>query len=798
MNYSPILDLDGKPIQLSRDDSAQTKSYTSGSFRDTYIGALGAIKYDAQTRARDPFSNHAWVFAAASAIAMSASQSPLSVFRETADAGHQRRLLAKQRNEVFKRNYGRHRAIRGRYRLGQSIERNVQAVNKSLEPFPEHELQTLLNDPNELQDGPHLVQTTFLLLALNGEAFWVYTDENGEFTSYDNNPAKLYSIAASCMEPMYSGGLDRGELIGWWLTSPNYLEAGRQYLGKYFLDLTQVTQFKMPNPYNPVRGMSPITAAAMSIQGDLLARASNKNLLENGGVPRGVVSYEGHLESETRTELEQKWHSKFETSTSDGSRTAFLPNGMKYAAVGLSNQDIQYLEMLKWDREEILAVLNVPPSVLGITESTNFATQLGQDKNFYDKCILPRMSIIERSIDTTLMFNDPDDVTAMFDLTAVEALRAGQMDKISIAERLVSDGLHVPPNVAYEVVGLEIPDYPVNDVNLMNPGKSTPEIILEDAEAEPEPVPPALQPFAEGEEEVEEEVEEEEEGGEDEEVEDLQPEEEPQPLDEDTEEARVTSRTGVFFVPKGPNRDKLSNAFIRIESAFEGDLIRRYRQWIRAERANTLRKFNDVTKNIEIELPDIFSLEESRNKLRGKVRPLYPAITEGAYELTKQELGVAVFEIDDSKIIDAWSTREKVFTNNHTNTIAKSLGKELREGIQEGETIAQIRQRVASVFDISASSAKAETIARTEVSSLMNNVRDKMFDLQGVTVEEWVDASDEKVRADHRVFGSSGNKPRGFNYLTLVGDSGILEYPGDSRAPAHQVIRCRCVKIAVK
>lgn len=793
--FSPILDHNGRPFDIEKTSrnkvGASEKTYGGGSFINTYLGALESIRVDASVRSRRPYENHAWVFAAASAIAMTASQSPITIFRETREELEKRRLMAKERNEIFNRNYGRKRRVLQRHRLTYGLEVRDQAIRKSLEPFESHRLQQLFDDPNEFQDGQHFTQITLLHLALNGEAFWVYTNEAGELISYNDTPDRMYVIAPGCMEPMFSGGPNRGSLIGWWLQPPYYMEKSTEGYMKYFLELDMVTQFKMPNPYDPVRGMSPITAAALSIQSDMLARSANHNLLENGGVPRGVVSYEGHMDKDTRRELEDKWKEKFEETSRRGSRTAFLPNGMKYSAVGLSNQDIQFLEGLKWGREEILAVLNVPPSVLGSTEFTNYATQLGQDKNFYDKGILPRTNIIERGVDNTLLYSDPDDVTAIFDTTGVEALRSGQMDKVSIAERLVAEGLHVPPNVAYEAVGLEISNYPVDDVCFISLGKTTPEKTIEELDKEPEPVPPALQPFMGDEQEQE--VPEEETEGDD----DLEESDQPA-MDESEAEERFTSRTGVFFVPKSPSRNKLSQAFIKLESAFEADFIKRYRSWIKGERANTLKLLNDLVKNLEISLPQIFDTAKAKNSLRSAVRSSYPAITEGAYELTSQELGVATFEIDDTSIIEEWSKREAIFTESHSQTLAKNLGLQLQEGIQSGETIGQIRLRIASVFDISASSAKADTIARTEVSSLMNGVRDKMFDLNGITVEDWVDAEDERVRTSHRIFGEAGPKNRGFNYLTLVGDSGILEYPGDSRAPAHQVIRCRCIKIAVK
>src|SRR5205085_3512270 len=114
---------------------------------------------------------------------------------------------------------------------------------------------------------------------------------------------------------------------------------------------------------------------------------------------------------------------------------------------------------------------------------------------------------------------------------------------------------------------------------------------------------------------------------------------------------------------------------------------------------------------------------------------------------------------------------------------------QVRRGAEGGEDLGQLRGRVARVFDVAASSSKALTVARTESSNFMNDVREAMFDKQGFERRDWVTAGDEHVRADHVTFGEAGPMPAGFNYMELVGGGdGSLTYPGDPEGPADQVI----------
>ena len=59
-------------------------------------------------------------------------------------------------------------------------------------------------------------------------------------------------------------------------------------------------------------------------------------------------------------------------------------------------------------------------------------------------------------------------------------------------------------------------------------------------------------------------------------------------------------------------------------------------------------------------------------------------------------------------------------------------------------------------------------------------------DVEGV----WHTAADERVRPSHQYMHLQ-RRPLGEPFLS--GDGNLLEYPGDRRAPAEDVIRCRCV-----
>ena len=482
-----------------------------------------------------------------------------------------------------------------------------------------------------------------------------------------------------------------------------------------------------------------------------------------------------------------------------------------WQAFALSPQEGQYLEQKKSNRTETLAAMATPDSVLGVSEAQTYATQLGQDKNFWDKNLIPLMRLIEAALDrSALFFEEGDDVVGLFDLSQVEALRAGLMEKIQSAQGLCATNLHMPPTTAYSVVGLEIDSYVGDDVCLVPMNLIKVEDAIEDTDLLPTPVPEVPG------------VEEPEDTEEPESIDDEVPEGDehpdgttgvpdglPEPGGGDGAPGQSRSAAIHSSKMRKASKAKTHRQFLILETRMERTHRTRYRQWIRSEKSKTLSRFATVVDprslaearrkgklDMRIILP---GFKEMQANLTTLVRPLYPAITESIFEFSLAELGIPTFSIDDEAIASYWNDRMTSFTSTTPKTVMVNLQKTLSEGIQAGESLDALKARIASVYDLSANAKKVLQVARTETAGLMNGVRRQMFTLQEFTRTEWSNSQDERVRPDHKLFGSSGPQSTDFNYMALVGGTGgTLEYPGDTRAPASQVINCRCIEVPVE
>ncbi len=793
-HVSALLGPDGRPLDRSAavPDHVRAKTALFSAF-GSYIEALSQTRAPATSRARDPLSNHAWVCAAAMAIAQTAASAPLRIYRETGREIARRSATLKARGDkgwATPTRAGNRRRAWERH-LSRGTGYRMVAMKAAAEPDWEHPLNDLLSRPNPYQDGVQLQQLTDLYITLRGEMFWVLTDAMGGSPGPMGMPERIWPIAPELFEPRYSKG-QYGELIGWWYRVPQWMpNATSSSSGaRVPLELDDVVQFKTPNPNDILRGFSRLAPVASAVERDLLLAQHIRTTLANQGVRRGVITYDGEmLDADKEQEYLQRFEEQYEKIDGSG-RTAMLTGGFKYTAIAQTLQELQGHDVLDYDKDQIFAVLSTPASVVGGADAANYASEIARDRGFWERTIVPIHRLKERAIEGTLLFRETDDIFAAFDYTGVEAMRAGLDHKLAMAERACSDRLHMPPDVAYQLVGLEVPEYEGRDTALIAGLLSPVKDILEGSSAVAPSFPPPVPP------------------GEGEEPEDP----EQTPVGDGGDDGRGTAggegedpaEVGRIRIPRA--RDRVTKArsrwrdFVRLESLLERSMRNAYRGWVRAQKDETLRAFDRLIRGKEPAIDFAVVVPEEKplqDALKARSRPTYTKTYQQAFEFTLPEIGVATFEMDDPILMRVLDDRERLLLQGSPLTLRRNLLSTIRAGMQAAETVQQIRLRVGQVFDISASSSKSLLVARTSTAGLMNGVRNEMFGLQGFEEEDWSTAEDEHVRPSHKVYGEAGPQTRGFNYLTLVGKAGTCEYPGDPRAPIAEVANCRCLKLPV-
>lgn len=795
---SAILGPDGKPFMNGsangshRNGTARTQ-LTPAQFKmffdqaNTFLEALGMIGAPAMVRAQDPFSNNPWIFASAMVQALSGGQAPLKIYRETARGMSLRQRKAQEMGRLWEgAKSGKRRRSVERH-LSKSWGSRFSWHSKGIEEDVEHPLHDLLRRPNEHQNGKQFVQFLIFWLSTRFEAFAIKGDADGlRLKLATDQPETLWPYGPDFFAPIYEKNT-YGKQVGWWFKPPNWSPISQgPGAAPQRLELHEVIQFKLPNPNNPLRGMARMTPVALQIELDELMANQDRNLLKRGATPKGIMTYDGQIDEGEVSDKKKSYEEEYGSTDNAGS-TLFLHGGWKYQAVGWSPQQMQNKESREWNRETELAVMGTSLSALGISSADTYAAELIHDKGLWTKSIIPIQRIIEEAFDNTLFYPETDDVFPGFDNTDVEALRAGLEHQVSIADKMCGPNLHANPRVAYEVVGMEVPQYEGDDKAFVSGMMSTAADIVNPAPA-PEVVPTGGTP-------KEPKV-------------PTDPDQETpttpadgNPPDDAAEAAKLRAPSGIIRVSKDERitraRRKWAD-FVKVEFAIEKMMKEAFRGWVGEQRREILRRFDEATKgkaaniNLTQVLPDP---EDAKRGLIKRTRPVHGAALDATWKMTEEEIGVPTFDMGDDRIMSFFDRREKLFLDSTTGTLINRVRGAIEKGVQADETIQEIRMRVSGALDIEAGSSRGLLVARTETAGFMNGVRDEMFGAEGFEEFDWSTAGDQNVRDSHVAFGAAGTKPRGFNWMTIVGEPGVLLYPGDMQGPVGEVVNCRCLHV---
>lgn len=122
----------------------------------------------------------------------------------------------------------------------------------------------------------------------------------------------------------------------------------------------------------------------------------------------------------------------------------------------------------------------------------------------------------------------------------------------------------------------------------------------------------------------------------------------------------------------------------------------------------------------------------------------------------------------------------------------------IQKGLEEGKGLKQVAKELRKIKNIT-NPVRAERIARTETHTAMTkSFRTAVDSTRLETEREWSSAKDERTRNldagdafDHVV--ANGERIKKGEMYKRTGES--LEYPGDSKGSAANIINCRCVEL---
>lgn len=222
-------------------------------------------------------------------------------------------------------------------------------------------LARLLHYPNEYQSRSDMLLNVCYSILGDGNAYLYKAKRNNR-----NEPTELHLL-----NPTATRGyrLEDGSVVYGVNSSGWDLRGELDFHDANYVPARDIVHFKLHTPYDPLRGVSPIQAAALSIATNSTIMNHEATFFKNMSRPSGVLSTDAGLTKEQMVRLRDAWTEK--SKGINAGEVPILANGLKWYPLSISSQDAQLIEVLKFTVEDISRVFRVPlPMINSMTTAT--------------------------------------------------------------------------------------------------------------------------------------------------------------------------------------------------------------------------------------------------------------------------------------------------------------------------------------------------------------------------------------------------------------------------------------------
>ena len=189
-----------------------------------------------------------------------------------------------------------------------------------------------------------------------------------------------------------------------------------------------VLHIKSFHPLDDWYGMSPLEAAAVSIDQHNDAARWNVSLLQTSGRPSGALVYTpAHADAPDSLTTEQRQALKdelerFYSSADNAGRPLILEGGLAWKEMSLSPKDMDWLAGKDVSAREIALAFHVPAQLVGIAGSQTFANFEQARLALFDDAVLPLLDHVKDDLNNWLAPQFGDDLHIDYDVDKIEAL----------------------------------------------------------------------------------------------------------------------------------------------------------------------------------------------------------------------------------------------------------------------------------------------------------------------------------------------------------------------------------------
>ena len=128
---------------------------------------------------------------------------------------------------------------------------------------------------------------------------------------------------------------------------------------------------------------------------DCKGKNRNRKFFANSATPSGVLEHPGTIKDPTR--LRENWQATY-GGARNANKVAVLEEGMKFTPISMSNQEAQYLDLRRFQVEEIARLFRVPLHMIGDLSGATYSNIEQQSLEFVTYTLNPWVVRWEQTI----------------------------------------------------------------------------------------------------------------------------------------------------------------------------------------------------------------------------------------------------------------------------------------------------------------------------------------------------------------------------------------------------------------
>jgi HK97 family phage portal protein len=204
---------------------------------------------------------------------------------------------------------------------------------------------------------------------------------------------------------------DGGEVVALWPLHPDRVTvelAGRELVYKHQNDGNEKT-YSMADilqirglSSDGICGYSPLTLLRDAFGYSKAVQEYSSSYFKNDASPGGILSTPGALGPQAFANLRNAW-TEGHQGKGRHHRVAILDNDLKWQSIGVSPQDSQLIESLKFSVVEIARVFRVPLNLVMDYERSTYSNVTEQNRSFLTHTLQPWLSRIEQAMGKSLL-----------------------------------------------------------------------------------------------------------------------------------------------------------------------------------------------------------------------------------------------------------------------------------------------------------------------------------------------------------------------------------------------------------